>query len=106
MAREAVAYIDTFNTQDLANTTWAFATLGLSDVQLLLALARDIAILAWAFAPAGQLDAEQFTVLGRATEEHMDDFNVQELANTAWAFAMLDRLIASLFMVREGAAWE
>ena len=43
---------------------------------------------------------ELFYVLGRAAEEHnMDDFNVQELANAAWASAMLDQLDEAAFLL-------
>ena len=53
-----------FHAQDLANTAWAFATLGQSNVKL-------------------------FPALGRAATWCVGDFNVQALANTAWAFAMV-----------------
>ena len=51
-----------FKTQNLANTVWAFATAGQSDVQL-------------------------FKTLAWVAERHVGDFNAQGLANTAWAFA-------------------
>ena len=46
-----------FNTQDLANTAWAFAT-------------------------AGQSDAVLFTALATVAEQRMEDFDAQGLANT------------------------
>ena len=51
-----------FNTQNLANTAWAFAT-------------------------ASQPVAQLFTKLAKSAERRMADFNAQDLANTAWAFA-------------------
>ena len=51
-----------FNAQNLANTSWAFATVGQQDEQL-------------------------FKALAKLAERRLDQFNVQNLANTAWAFA-------------------
>ena len=65
LAREVEQRVGDFNQQNLANTAWAFATLGHSDVQL-------------------------FTALAREAERRVGDFNPQELANTAWAFMILD----------------
>ena len=56
-----------FNAQDLANTAWAFATVGSSDEKLFVALAST-------------------------AERRVSEFDVQSLANTAWAFTTLDRL--------------
>ena len=47
-----------FNPQGLANTAWAFAT-------------------------ASQSDALLFAMLAREAEWRIDDFNAQELSNTA-----------------------
>ena len=55
-----------FNSQGLANTAWAFATLDKQDVQL-------------------------FTALARTAELHLGEFNEQGLANIAWAFATVDQ---------------
>ena len=38
-----------------------------------------------------------FTALARTAEWCVSDFNVQNLANTAWAFATLGQLAVSLF---------
>merc|ERR1712224_998624 len=69
-----------FNSQNLANTAWAFATLGHKDEWL-------------------------FAALAAAAERRLRDFNSQELANTAWAFATLDhkdeRLLAVLAAASE-----
>ena len=61
--------VSDFNTQELANTAWAFAT-------------------------AGQSDAQLFAALARAVEQRVSDVNMQELANTAWAFATAGQLDA------------
>ena len=52
--------LDQFNAQDLANTAWAFATVGQQDEQL-------------------------FKALAKMAERHLDQFNAQGLANAAWA---------------------
>ena len=54
--------LDQFNAQGLANTAWAFATVGQKDEQL-------------------------FKALAKMAEQRLDEFNAQGLANTAWAFA-------------------
>ena len=51
-----------FNSQELANTAWAFAT-------------------------ADSPDAQLFRALARTTEQRMSGFNSPQLAYTAWAFA-------------------
>ena len=71
MARAAGWHIDEFNSQNLANTAWAFATTGRSDPQL-------------------------FVVLARASEQRIGEFSAQNLANTAWALATAGELDAEL----------
>ena len=61
LAREAERRMGNFNPQDLANTAWAFATLGqpgLDDFNR-----QELANTAWAFATLGQADAQLFTAL-------------------------------------------
>ena len=53
-------HLDEFNAQGLANTAWAFATVGQKDEQL-------------------------FKSLAKMAERRLDEFNAQGLANTAWA---------------------
>ena len=48
---------------------------------------RNLADTAWAFATVGQTDALLFAALAKAAEQRMGHFNPQNLANTAWAFA-------------------
>ena len=92
-----------FNPQALANTAWAFATVGQSDAQLFKALAREaerrvgdfnlqnLANTAWAFATVGHKDESLFASSAMAAKRCMGDFNTQNLANTAWAFATAGR---------------
>ena len=57
LARVAERRVGDFKPQALANTAWAFATVG-------------------------QLDAHLFTALARAAERHMGNFKPHNLANT------------------------
>ena len=45
--------------------------------------AQDLANTAWAFATVGQLDAKLFSMLVSASEQQVGDFSAQELANMA-----------------------
>ena len=45
--------------------------------------AHVLANTAWAFATLGQLDAQLFTALAREAERRVGDFKPQDLANTA-----------------------
>ncbi|KAJ1634282.1 hypothetical protein T492DRAFT_865292, partial [Pavlovales sp. CCMP2436] len=54
---------------DLANTAWAFATLGISEPRLFDAIARE--------------------AVARASEQCIGDFKAQNVANTAWAYAIV-----------------
>ena len=72
----------------MANTAWAFATLGQWDQKLFAALARaaqlrmsefnaqTLAIMAWALAKLGQSDHKMFAALARAAQLRMREFNV------------------------------
>ena len=46
-----------------------------------------------------QSDEKLFTALARAAERWMSEFNAQDLANTAWAFATENLLDKKLFAV-------
>ena len=68
-----------FNSQNLANTAWAFAT-------------------------ASQKDLSLFAALAIAAQRRLGDFNPQGLANTAWAFATAGQTDALLFVALSTAA--
>ena len=65
---------------------------------------RDLANTAWAFATVDQLDAPLFKALAREAERCLGNFKPQELANTAWACAMVRQKDASLFAALATAA--
>ena len=46
---------------------------------------QALANTAWAFATVGQKDERLFSTLAAAAEQRMRDFNAQDLANTSWA---------------------
>merc|ERR1712046_54495 len=50
-----------------------------------------------AFATLGQQDENLFAALAREAELQMSEFDVQSIANTAWAFATLRQLDQKLF---------
>ena len=95
--------------QSLANTAWAFATVGHEYKALFPALARaaqprpgecnaqELANTAWAFATVGQVDDALFAALARAAESRLGSFNAQDLANSVWAFATAGQEYAVLF---------
>ena len=51
---------------------------------------------AWAFATVCRLDGPLFTALARVAAQRMGDFNAQDLANTAWAWAQADQFGAQI----------
>ena len=63
-----------YNSQNLANTAWAFATVKHSDEKL-------------------------FTVLARAVDWRLGEFNTQGLANTLWALATVSQSDGKLLAV-------
>ena len=66
LASDAERRLGDFKPQDLANTAWVFATLGLIDVEMFAAVARE-------------------------PERCPGNFKSQGLADTAWAFAALGK---------------
>ena len=52
---------------------------------------QNLANTAWAFATVGHKDKRLFTALAAAAQWRMMDLNLQELANTAWAFATVSQ---------------
>ena len=65
---------------------------------------QELANAAWAFATARQGDVSMFAASATAAERRMRDFNSQELANAAWAFATADQSGASMFAALATAA--
>ena len=50
---------------------------------------QELANTAWAFAMVCHKNERLFTALASAAHWRMTDLNSQDLANTAWAFAMM-----------------
>ena len=74
--------LDQFNAQDLANTAWAFATVGQNEELL-------------------------FNALAKMAERRLDQFNAQGLANMAWALTDSAALHARELLKRSsrGGSW-
>ena len=76
-----------FNSQDMANTIWAFATAGVADQTLFEAIAvealrkihefkpQNLANMIWAFACAGWQQTQTFRELGSAIMERFGDLS-------------------------------
>ncbi|KAJ8612687.1 hypothetical protein CTAYLR_002132 [Chrysophaeum taylorii] len=80
IAGVAPSRLDEFNSQELANTSWAFAT----------ARIEELANTAWGFTTPGVEAPQLFAAIAGAGSSRLGEFNPQNLANTAWAFACVD----------------
>ena len=88
-----------FNSQDFANTVWAFATAGFKAPRLFDAIAdaslpllgefssQNLANMAWAFATADVKGPRLFDAITDVSFPRLGEFNAQNIANTAWALA-------------------
>ncbi|KAG1679153.1 hypothetical protein FOA52_000508 [Chlamydomonas sp. UWO 241] len=93
--------LSSFNSQDLANTVWALATLGHNDAAFMGALLvvverklpnfkpQALANTAWALATLGHRDATFMGALLVVAKPKLASFTVQDLANTVWALSTL-----------------
>jgi hypothetical protein len=99
LGMRAIDTIHSFNSQDIANTVWAFATAGIAAPKLFDTAAdaavrkignfneQNIANTVWAFATAGIAAPALFTAAADAAVLKIGRFTEQEIANTVWAFA-------------------
>ncbi|KAJ1629994.1 hypothetical protein T492DRAFT_593293 [Pavlovales sp. CCMP2436] len=99
IARESEGRIGSFKPQEMANTAWAFATLGLPAPKLFDAIAReseqrigtfnpqDLSNTAWSFATLGVRAPKLFDAIVRESVQHIGSFTAQNLTNTVWAYA-------------------
>ena len=107
MTEAALKKISSFNEQNLANTAWAFATVGRDDARLFDALAKaalmtissfneqELANTAWAFANVGRDDARLFDALAQAALLKVRNLNERNLASTAWAFDLANAFVTA-----------
>ena len=104
IASEAIQQIQTFNSQDLSNMVWAYATLRKPSTPLFEAVGNSIAAstnlrsfkpqdfsnIVWAFATLREEHPGMFQCIGERIAEHEElirRFKPQEICNTLWAFA-------------------
>ena len=99
IAAAALRRIAEFNSQELTNTVWAFATAGVAAQALFSAVAvealrliqefnsQELTNTIWAFATAGITDQALFGAITVEAVGRIREFNAQALANTIWAFA-------------------
>jgi len=106
MEERAEAISGSFYSKDLANTLWAYATLGSTPAGSLLRaleervevisglfIAQEISNTLWAYARFFVKRPKEvvFRLLERRAEEVSGDFNAQAVANTLWAYATMGR---------------
>jgi len=108
-AAAAKGTIDDFSALDLANTLWAFSTVGYADAELFRVAAlqtekvlgnlkpQEISNVAWAFAKAQLENPRLFQALALESMSKVEAFTPQALANTAWAFSTVGVHHAVLF---------
>ena len=109
IAAAALRQLGGFNSQNLANTVWAFAKAGVAAETLFETIAaaalrqiRDfnsqgMANTVWAFATAGVAAEILFEAIGAAALRRIGEFNSQNLANFVWAFATTGFAAQELF---------
>uniref|UniRef100_A0A7S4RUQ2 Pseudouridine synthase RsuA/RluA-like domain-containing protein n=1 Tax=Alexandrium monilatum TaxID=311494 RepID=A0A7S4RUQ2_9DINO len=101
ISEQAIRPLPQFNTQNLSNTAWAFAPLGVRDEPLLDAIAassisnisalgeRDLAALAWSVANLPLPNSPLLDAISSEVLRTMNEFAPRSLANISWAFANL-----------------
>jgi len=98
--------VEGFNSQELANTVWAFATADVKAPELFDTVAsaalprlgefnsQGFANTVWAFATAGVKAPELFDAIAAAALPRLSELNSQHLAIMAWAFACAGCLVS------------
>ncbi len=98
---ESMKKISQFNSQALANTIWALATLKVNHFPLITLIAnesmkkisqfnsQDLANAIWALATLKVNHSPLITLIANASMKEISQFNSQALANTIWALATL-----------------
>ena len=111
IARASSQRCHEFNTQELSNTAWAFATAGCVEPRLFEAIAKEAEQMArdfnpqelantlWAFAKLGAKAPAMFEKLGDAAIHRAEAFTPQNISNTAWSFAKAGLAHARVFEV-------
>ena len=87
-----------FNSQQLANMAWAYATARDANIILFENIANEaqtrsfssqgMSNLLWAFASTGNLNENLFSSMAFLARESIDSFNCQALSNIAWAYTV------------------
>jgi hypothetical protein len=103
LERRAEAISGEFNSQNVANTLWAFARMGRKPGERMMGQleqraeaisgefnSQEIASTLWAFATMGRKPRERtMELLEGRVEAISGEFNSQEIANTLWAYATM-----------------
>lgn len=101
-SRSAVLLLHTFNPQNLSNSIWAVAQLGIDDSGLISAFTKqasnllgsfadiDLANVAWALGTLNHRDDEFLTQLVQRALPLMPNMSPQAIANISWTLTRLD----------------
>eukprot|EP00747_Dinoflagellata_sp_TGD_P035949 gnl/TRDRNA2_/TRDRNA2_138183_c0_seq1.p1 gnl/TRDRNA2_/TRDRNA2_138183_c0~~gnl/TRDRNA2_/TRDRNA2_138183_c0_seq1.p1 ORF type:complete len:113 (+),score=21.72 gnl/TRDRNA2_/TRDRNA2_138183_c0_seq1:587-925(+) len=94
--------VDEFQSQNLANTTWAFATVESSNAVLFVAVAKvaesrlwefgvqDLANLAWASGTAADREEKLFAAMATVADRRVGALSTEELRMMLWALSRHD----------------
>ena len=98
LMNEMAYQIKNFKAQEIANTLWSLATLGIKPIDLLIQeinykikdfKAQEIANTLWSLATLN-IKPKIMNLLIQEITYKVKDFNAQEIANTLWSFATLN----------------
>jgi len=116
ISAQAIPRLSDFVSQEISNTSWAFAKLGVCDRPLFDSLAaaarslssslqeQDISNTVWAFAKSGFKNLPLLAAISAAALNTCSDLRPQDLSNIAWSVATLEFVNAPLLAAISAAA--
>eukprot|EP00547_Thalassionema_nitzschioides_P015383 CAMPEP_0194236776 /NCGR_PEP_ID=MMETSP0158-20130606/3958_1 /TAXON_ID=33649 /ORGANISM="Thalassionema nitzschioides, Strain L26-B" /LENGTH=450 /DNA_ID=CAMNT_0038970623 /DNA_START=593 /DNA_END=1945 /DNA_ORIENTATION=- len=100
LANEAIARVDSFNSRDISNMLWSYATLGHYPSPKLFDAAagaiiekldefnsQDISNTLWSYATVGHPSPKLFDAAAGEAINKIDKFNSQDISTTLWSYA-------------------
>lgn len=111
VAQASLSILNQFNPQNLSNLCWAFSKTNQAQMNLFSEVAseslkyiscpnacpQNISNTLWSFSTAEIYDRPLFEASAKMMVDHIEDFNAQELANSASAFAFFGEVDHALF---------
>jgi len=110
ISQQVAGQLPQFTSQNLSNTAWAFAALGLRDEPLFAAMSqqalatvsllseRDLSAMVWSFANLALRDDPFVAAIRNLLREGASHFQPRSLSNISWAFATLKVHDSPLFV--------